>query len=65
MEKIKMEEFTAYEMALNDRIHLLNKTLEMIKARIQGEFDNPALIEFGMLSPNINQDVLDMIEKIL
>ena len=35
----------------------LLEALEAINARINGDFDNPALIKFGTLSTNTNQDI--------
>ena len=38
--------------------------LEAIRARIKGEWDNPALVEFGALLPDANADTLDIIEAV-
>jgi hypothetical protein len=40
------------------------RALEAIVARIQGEWDNPFLIEYGPLS-NLKEDVLHIAEKAL
>lgn len=38
--------------------------LEAIRARIRGEWDNPALVEFGPLKTNPNADILDIIASV-
>ena len=40
-------------------------TLQAIQARINGEWDNPALLAFGPLSEDSNADVLAMVQKAL
>lgn len=39
------------------------KALCAIRARIQGEWDNPALMSFGPLSANAEEDILLIIEE--
>ena len=39
------------------------KALRAIQARIQGEWDNPALMEFGPLGTNVIEDILAIISE--
>ena len=39
--------------------------LRCIRARLKGEWDNPALRSFGPLSPDVVADVLAMVEAAL
>lgn len=41
----------------------LLETLKAIKARIDGEWDNPALMRFGPLNTNSDTDILAMVEE--
>lgn len=46
----------------------LSGALSAIRARIQGEWDNPALLEYGPLSSrtvNLDRDILYIIEQTL
>jgi hypothetical protein len=43
----------------------LLEALDAIDARIGGEFDNPALVKYGILSSDQNMDVLIIIRKVL
>lgn len=40
-------------------------TLEAIRARINGEFDHPALVKFGPLSCSSTDDILSLIKNAL
>lgn len=42
---------------------LLVDALEAIRARIEGEWDNPALMAFGPLLPNPEEDVLRIVDS--
>lgn len=40
----------------------VSEALSAIKARIDGEWDNPALVKFGPLSTSVNDDILSIME---
>ncbi len=48
-----------YQLSVND----VDKKLQLINARMDGDFDNPALMEFGLLTSDTNADVLRIIES--
>ena len=41
------------------------EALKAIEARIQGRWDNPELVKFGLLRANVTQDILDIVEMAL
>lgn len=47
------------------RIMDLERALYGIRARIQGDFDNPALAPLGALSVNHDTDVLEIVQRAL
>lgn len=44
---------------------VLQQALQAIRARINGEFDHPALVAIGPLHPSTNTDVLRIIDQAL
>lgn len=62
----KIASKTLFEMARTaDASEDLVHTLEAIRARIKGEFDNPHLIKYGHLSADPELDVLNLANSAL
>ena len=59
-----LDEITNHMSAQRNRIFELESTLRAIKARIQGIWDDPDLMEMGVLDSQAG-DILSFIEKVL
>ena len=49
---------------MHGMIKKLENTLQAIKARVSGEWDNKELVKFGALSTDTNSDINKIIEGI-
>lgn len=59
----KVEDFIPELGQIKQNYQSMETALEAIQARIRGEWDNPALVSFGELSTNTNEDILLIVKK--
>lgn len=59
----KVEDFIPELSKVKQNYQSMETALEAIQARIRGEWGNPALISFGELSTNTNEDILLIVKK--